>query len=61
MNIGRVMTPTLKMIVDRENAIVSFQQEHFYTVQLRCGVEASSERFSDKAEAERLREACHTH
>ena len=58
MNVGRVMTPTLKMIVDRENAIASFRQEHFYTVQLRSGVEAVSERFSDKVEAEKLREAC---
>ena len=58
MNIGRVMTPTLKMIVDRENAIASFKQEPFYTVMLRCGVEASSERFADRKEAEKLLDAC---
>lgn len=37
LNIGRVMTPTLAMVADRENAISSFVSEPYYVVQITAG------------------------
>ena len=59
LNVGRVMTPTLALAVERDAAINSFKPEDFYTVILDCiGISLSSERFSDKAEAMKLKEKC---
>ena len=59
LNVGRVMTPTLALLTDREAAIASFQKQKFYTVELDCGTfRAASERFSSKTDAARLRAAC---
>ena len=58
LNVGRVMSPTLALIVSREAAIMSFQAESFYTVQISCGFIAHTERMSDKAEAERIQRLC---
>lgn len=52
------MTPTLALIVQREDAIAGFVPETFYTVQLRCGFTASSERITQRSDAERLAQAC---
>ena len=57
--VGRVMTPTLAMVVTRDAAIAAFKQEPFYTVQLTMdGVKAESCRFKVKADADTLLEAC---
>lgn len=59
LNVGRVMTPTLAMAVDREKAIAAFVPESFYTVQLSFGTfTAVSSRLKDKADALALAEAC---
>ena len=59
LHIGRVMTPTLAMIVEREAQILAFQSTPFYTVQLDCGyLTAASERLSDRAEANRITDLC---
>lgn len=59
LNVGRVVTPTLAMLVEREEAIKAFVPELFYTVQLQAdAIRASSKRFSDKADAEALAEKC---
>ena len=59
LNVGRVMTPTLAMVVMREAAISAFQSEPFYTVQLSMnGFTAASERFKKKPEADALCSAC---
>ena len=59
LNIGRVMTPTLAMTVEREAAIAAFRPEPFYTVLLQMeGYMASSERFKEKAKAEELLAEC---
>ncbi len=59
LNVGRVMTPTLGMVVLREAAISAFVPEPFYTVQLTAnGFTVSSERFKEKGEAESCRAAC---
>ena len=59
LNIGRVMSPTLAHIVQREAEIDSFKPVPFYTVQLELpGLTVSGERMKDKAAAEQLRESC---
>ena len=59
LNVGRVVTPTLAMLVEREEAIKAFVPELFYTVQLQAdAIRASSKRFSDKADAEVLAAKC---
>ena len=59
LNVGRVMTPTLALIVQREAEIGAFRPEAFYTVNLRCGdFAAVSEKFKEKAEADGLAAAC---
>ena len=61
LNVGRVQTPTLKMLTDRDAAISHFQKEKYYHVRLDLsGAEAASERISDKAEAAALKGACET-
>ena len=55
LNVGRVMTPTLAMIVEREAEIKGFKPENFYTVQmLVSGVAVTSKRFKTMQEAEGL-------
>ena len=59
LNVGRVQTPTLKMLVDRDAAITTFKKEKYYHVRLTLsGAEAASERISDKAEADALKTTC---
>ena len=59
LNVGRVMTPTLAMTVEREAVIASFRPEPFYMVLLKMeDCMASSERFKDKSQAEELLAEC---
>ena len=59
LNVGRVQTPTLKMLVDRGEAISHFKKEKYYHVRLDLsGAEAASERISDKSRADALKAAC---
>ncbi|OLR54967.1 DNA topoisomerase III [Hornefia porci] len=59
LNVGRVQTPTLKMLVDRDAAITGFQKEPYYHVCLALdGAEAVSERIREKEKAEGLKTAC---
>lgn len=59
LNVGRVMTPTLAMLVDREQSIRDFVPEIFYTVQLQSdGLKASSQKYKDRTGAEELAERC---
>ena len=59
LNIGRVMTPTLALLVEREAQIQAFRSTPFYTVQLDCGsLRAISERLTERAEAERIAALC---
>ena len=43
LNIGRVMSPTLALLVQREAEISAFVAEPFYTVQLDCGFPAATD------------------
>ena len=58
--VGRVMTPTLAMTVEREAAIAAFVPEKFYTValELTSGFVASSRRISEKDAAKKLLAEC---
>ena len=59
LNVGRVQTPTLKMLVDRGEAISHFKKEKYYHVRLDLSdAEAASERISDKSRADALKAAC---
>lgn len=59
LNIGRGMTPTLALLVEWEAQIYAFQSTPFYTVQLDCGsLTATSERLTERAEAERIAALC---
>ena len=59
LNVGRVQTPTLKMLVDRGEAISHFKKEKYYHVRLDLsGAEAVNERISDKEKADALKAAC---
>ena len=57
LNIGRVMSPTLALIVQREAEIDTFQPIPFYTVALKLpGLTVSGERMADKVSpAEQLK------
>lgn len=59
LNVGRVMTPTLALLTERETAITGFKKEKFYVVELDCGTfRAASDRITGKPAAEKLRQAC---
>ena len=59
LNIGRVMSPTLALIVQREAEIDAFKPVPFYTVVLELpGFSVSGERMVDKAAAQQLKTAC---
>lgn len=61
LNVGRVQTPTLKMLVDRDAAITTFKKEKYYHVRLSlCGVEAASAKIHAADEAGNLKAACET-
>ena len=61
LNVGRVQTPTLKMLADRDAAISTFKKEKYYHVRLTLsGTEAVSEKLSDAAAADKLKAACET-
>ena len=59
LNVGRVMTPTLAMVVMREAAISAFKPEPFYSVELTLqDFTASSERIKEKARANEVCRNC---
>lgn len=61
LNIGRVMSPTLAMVVKREAEIDAFRPEPFYTVVLNMGrFSAASARMDEKKEAEKLMALCNS-
>ena len=58
LNIGRVMSPTLALLVQREAEISAFVPEPFYTVQLDCGFIAATDRMKDKNTADAIVNTC---
>ena len=59
LTVGRVQTPTLKMLVDRDAKITDFKKEKYHIVHIAAGgTDAVSSRFSDAAEANTVKAAC---
>ena len=59
LNVGRVVSPTLALLVQREAEIKAFQPEPFYTVKLDAdNFAAVSEKLKNKPDAENLKSAC---
>lgn len=59
LNIGRVQTPTLAMIVQRDAEVNGFVKQKYYTADLNCGeFILSSARIDDENVAESLISAC---
>ena len=59
LNVGRVMSPTLALIVQREAEISAFRPEPFYAVSLDCGgFTATGDKLKTKPEAEAVAAAC---
>ncbi len=54
-SVGRVQTPTLSMIVNRDDEIANFKKEKYYTVELSMdGFTLSTDRIDDEIAAEQL-------
>ncbi len=65
LTVGRVQTPTLAMLVKRDEEIRSFQKSQFFITHLNVDsmghtIDAVSERFTNREEANRLAGICST-
>ena len=59
LKVGRVQTPTLAMLVDREAKIMNFQKEKYYMAHiLMGGMDAATGRIDDKNKADEIAGAC---
>lgn len=59
LNVGRVMSPTLALLVQRESDIESFISKPFYVPEITCGgFTASGEKMTERSEAEKIRVDC---
>ena len=59
LNVGRVQTPTLAMLAERDAKITLFQKEKYHLLRLVLdGAEAVSEKFTDSAAAEQAAAMC---
>ena len=59
LKVGRVQTPTLAMLVDREAKIMNFQKEKYYMAHiLMDGMDAATGRIDDKKKADEIAGAC---
>lgn len=59
LNIGRVQTPTLAMIVQRDYEVSNFVKQKYFTVELDCGTFiASSEHIDDENQAKSIADMC---
>ncbi|MDE6687497.1 MAG: DNA topoisomerase [Lachnospiraceae bacterium] len=59
LKVGRVQTPTLAMLVDRETKIMNFQKEKYYMAHiLMDGIDAATGRIDDKNKADEVVGAC---
>ena len=59
LTVGRVQTPTLNMLVDREAKISNFKKEKYHIVHIAAGgMEAASDRFMNPDDADATKTAC---
>ena len=59
LNVGRVMSPTLALLVQREAEIQAFTSRPFYVPEITCGgLTASGDKLAEKQAAETIRREC---
>ncbi len=59
LNVGRVQTPTLAMLAEREGKTMMFRREKYHHVRLKVnGAEAVSEKIVSPEDAEKVKAAC---
>lgn len=59
LNVGRVKTPTLAMIVERDHQVKNFVKQKFFTVDINCGdFTAYSDRIDDENQADTVAAQC---
>lgn len=59
LNVGRVQTPTLAMLYERENSIGNFKKEKYFNVHLKSvGFDAVHEKVKEQETAENIRREC---
>ena len=59
LNVGRVQTPTLAMLYERENSIGNFKKEKYFNVPLKSvGIDAVHEKVKEQEAAENIRREC---
>ena len=59
LSVGRVQTPTLAMLVEREEKIARFEKEQYFITHILCnGIDAVSAKISDRERAEQIAGAC---
>lgn len=59
LTVGRVQTPTLAMVVERNKQITEFQKQKYFNVYLKDGkLEVHKEKIFDEQEAKKIQEKC---
>ncbi len=59
LRVGRVQTPVLSMLCERNNQITNFQKQPYWNIHLTCGdLTVHKEKIFDKAEASHLQKIC---
>ena len=59
LTVGRVQTPTLAMVVERNKQITEFQKQKYFNVHLKDGkLEVYKEKIFDEQEAKKIQEKC---
>lgn len=59
LNVGRVLSPTLNLLAERDGKITTFKKEKYQVVHIGCGgADAKSEHIPDAAEADKLKADC---
>nr|WP_277989351.1 DNA topoisomerase [Enterococcus plantarum] len=60
LNVGRVQSPTLSMVVERVDSIQQFQKEKYFAVHLKTDqFTAISQKITSELEAQTIQKACH--
>lgn len=59
LTVGRVQTPTLAMVVERNKQITEFQKQKYFNVHLKAGkLEVHKEKIFDEQEGKKIQEKC---
>ena len=59
LTVGRVQTPTLAMVVERNKQIMEFQKQKYFNVHLKAGkLEVHKEKIFDEQEAKKIQDKC---